>query len=279
MGGMISKAASSLPSGGGKSSPAPQNAYGSAYQAPPASVYQPSYQAPTSAPVPAQTPTASIGQAAQNLVGPQPSAGGGKSSGMGASGYGMPIQDQTSAPQSQSQAFTPMPMMGGKSSGLGQGGYGMAPAFQQPQQQFSPFQQQFGGFQQPQFNPFQQQQFNPFQQQFGGFQQQQFNPFQQQQFNPFQQQFGGFQQQPQGASGLQALFNNMMGQQQQMQQPIQQMPRFQSQALQFRPNMQNAQAALSRVRPSVQKQQQDAQAARIAELEAQLAGYNTPSGE
>jgi hypothetical protein len=260
MGGMVSKAASSLPSGGGKSSPAPQNAYGSAYQAPPASVYQPSYQAPTSAP--AQTPTASIGQAAQNLVGPQPSAGGGKSSGMGASGYGMPIQDQTSAPQSQSQAFTPMPMMGGKSSGLGQGGYGMAPAFQQPQQQFNPFQQQFGGFQQQQFNPFQQQQFNP---------------FQQQQFNPFQQQFGGFQQQPQGASGLQALFNNMMGQQQQMQQPIQQMPRFQSQALQFRPNMQNAQAALSRVRPSVQKQQQDAQAARIAELEAQIAAQQQPS--
>ena len=247
MGGMVSKAvtnAASSPPSGGKSSPAPQNAYGSAYQA------------PTSTSAPAQTPTASIGQAAQNLVGPQPSAGGGKSSGMGASGYGMPIQDQMSAPQSQ--PFTPMPMMGGgKSSGLGQGGYGMAPAFQQPQQQF---------------NPFQQQQFNPFQQQ-------QFNPFQQQQFNPFQQQFGGFQQQPQGASGLQALFNNMMGQQQQMQQPMQQMPRFQSQALQFRPNMQNAQAALSRVKPSVQKQQQDAQAARIAELEAQLAGYNTPSGE
>jgi hypothetical protein len=63
-----------------------------------------------------------------------------------------------------------------------------------------------------------------------------------------------------------------------MQQPMQQMPRFQSQALQFRPNMQNAQAALSRVKPSVQKQQQDAQAARIAELEAQLAGYQTPTG-
>jgi hypothetical protein len=293
MGGMISKAASSLPSGGGKSSPAPQNAYGSAYQAPPASGYQPSYQAPTSAPAQTGPRTGGPGMGPSGFFGttPTPDIGmgggamsaspsviggmGGKSSGMGASGYGMPIQEQASAPQSQSQAPTSMPMMGGKSSGLGQGGYGMAPAFQQPQQQFSPFQQQFGGFQQPQFNPFQQQQFSPFQQQFGGFQQQQFNPFQQQQFNPFQQQFGGFQQQPQGASGLQALFNNMMGQQQQMQQPIQQMPRFQSQALQFRPNMQNAQAALSRVRPSVQRQNQDAQAARIAELEAQLAGYQT----
>jgi hypothetical protein len=116
-------------------------------------------------------------------------------------------------------------------------------------------------FSQPQFNPYQQQ----------------FNPYQQQQFNPFQQQFGGFQQQ-QPVSGLQSLFNSMMGQQQ-MQQPMQQMPRFQSQALQYRPNMQNAQSALSRVRPSVQRQQQDSQAARISELEAQLAGYNTPSGE
>ena len=49
--------------------------------------------------------------------------------------------------------------------------------------------------------------------------------------------------------------------------------------------MQNAQAALSRVRPSVQKQQQDAQAARIAELEAQIAAqqqqqsYNPYGGD
>jgi hypothetical protein len=258
MGGMVSGAAQKIGSaspGGGKSSPAPQNAYGSAYQA------------STSTSAPAQTPTASIGQTAQNLVGPQPSAGGGKSSGMGASGYGMPIAGAENITAPQSQVAAPMPMMGGgKSSGLGQGGYGMAPAFQQPQQQFNPFQQQ-------QFNPFQQQQFNPFQQQ-------QFNPYQQQQFNPFQQQFGGFQQQPQGASGLQALFNNMMRQQQQMQQQRpQQMPRFQSQALQYRPNMQNAQAALSRVKPSVQKQQQDAQAARIAELEAQIAQYGSGDGE
>jgi hypothetical protein len=56
------------------------------------------------------------------------------------------------------------------------------------------------------------------------------------------------------------------------------MPNFQSQALQFIPNMQNSRAALSRVKPSVQGQQQDAQAARIAELEAQLAGMQTPTG-
>jgi hypothetical protein len=99
---------------------------------------------------------------------------------------------------------------------------------------------------------------------------------QQPQFSPFQQQFGGFQQQ-QNISGLQSLFNSLMGQQQ-GQQPMQQMPRFQSQALQYRPNMQNAQAGLSRVRPSVQKQNQDAQAARIAELEAQIAKFQTPTG-
>jgi hypothetical protein len=74
-------------------------------------------------------------------------------------------------------------LRGGKSSGAGQGGYGGAPGFGG---------QQFGGFQQPQFNPFQQQfsqmsRFQP-QQQFGGFQQQ---------FNPYQQQYGGFSQFPQ----------------------------------------------------------------------------------
>jgi len=129
---------------------------------------------------------------------------------------------------------------------------------------FEEFSQSRGNkfMQQPGFGG--QQQFNPFQQQFGGFQQQQ-------QFNPFQQQFGGFQQQ-QPVSGLQGLFNSMMGQQR-MQQPMQQMPRFQSQALQYRPNMQNAQTALSRVQPIVQKQGQDAQAARIAELEAQIAAF------
>ena len=159
-------------------------------------------------------------------------------------------------------------LRGGKSSGLGQGGYGMAPGF--GGQQFNPFQQQ----QQQQFNQPQQPTPESLYAANMGMQQPQ-QQFNQQRFSPFQQQFGGFQQQqPQGISGLQSLFNSMMGQQR-MQQPMQQMPRFQSQALQFRPNMQNAQAALSRVKPSVQKQQQDAQAARIAELEAQLAGYNS----
>lgn len=45
----------------------------------------------------------------------------------------------------------------------------------------------------------------------------------------------------------------------------------------YRPDMGQVQQNLSRVRPSVQKQQQDAQAARIADLEAQLARFNTPA--
>jgi hypothetical protein len=178
----------------------------------------------------------------------------------------------------------PPPQQGRGALG-GMGGFGGQQRFQQPQ--FNQFQQQqpqdgfdYRQYQQEQQmnqmrNQFQQQQqFNPFQQQFGGFQQPQ------QQFNPFQQQFGGFQQQ-QPVSGLRSLFNNMMGQQQMQRQPMQRQPmqQYQDPALQYRPNMQNAQAALSRVRPSVQRQNQDAQAARIAELEAQLAGYNTPSGE
>lgn len=270
MGGMVSKAvtnAASSPSFGGKSSPTPQTAYGSAYQAPSANVYQPSYQGQ-----PGSGALGGMGQAAQGMM------GGGKSSGLGQGGYGEApgfgqqptAQTQPSFAQSPYGAgpssvnsTTTADMMGGnrgggqgfgqvmqglqggKSSGLGQGGYGMAPAFQQ--QQFNPYQQQFGGFQQPQFNP-----------------------FQQQQFNPFQQQFGGFQQQPQNINGLQGLFNAMMNQQQMpmQRQPMQQ---YQDPALQYRPNMQNAQSALSRVRPSVQRQQQNAQAARIAELEAQIA--------
>ena len=175
-----------------------------------------------------------------------------------------------------------MPMQGGKSSGLGQGGYGGAPGFGGGMNQMGGMDQMGnmrgmgalggfggqmgmgGGFQQPQFNPFQQQMMQQQPQRQSRYyeqQQPQFNPFQQ------QQQF----QQPQ-ISGLQGLFNQMMGQFQQQQRP-QQMPRFQSQALQYRPNMQNAQAALSRVKPSVQGQQQDAQAARIAELEAQIAAF------
>jgi hypothetical protein len=234
-----------------------------------------------------------------------PSSGGGKSSGLGQGGYGgAPAFQQSTAQTQPSFAQSPygMPslstnsttqqdmmggnkgsgqsfnqtvqglgmMGGGKSSGLGQGGYGAAPGFQQQQQQ-QMMQPQFNPYQQQQFNPYQQQQFNPYQQQqFNPYQQQQFNPYQQQQFNPYQQQ--------QGVSGLQSLYNNMVGQQQmqrqQMQRPL--MQQYQDPALQYRPNMQNAQSALSRVRPSVQRQGQDAQAARIAELEAQIAGFQAP---
>jgi len=113
--------------------------------------------------------------------------------------------------------------------------------------------------------------------------QQQFNPYQQQQFNPYQQQqqqFNPYQQQQRGISGLQGLYNNMIGQQQFN--PFQQqqmMPQYGMQGGQsgYRPDMTQANAALRRVQPSLQKQGQDAQAARIAELEAQLAGYNTPA--
>jgi hypothetical protein len=99
-------------------------------------------------------------------------------------------------------------------------------------------------------------------------------PMQQQPMQQPMQQFQQAQvqpmQQPQNISGLQGLMDKMRGQQKPIQQP-RQMPKFQSKALQFKPNTQNAQAALSRVKPSVQKQNQDAQAARIAELEAQIA--------
>jgi hypothetical protein len=93
---------------------------------------------------------------------------------------------------------------------------------------------------------------------------------QQPQFSPFQQQ--------QNMQGIQDLFSRMMGQFQ-PQQPMQQMSQFRSPALGYRPNMTQANDSLSRVKPSVQKQNQDAQAARIAELEAQLAGYQTPTND
>jgi len=184
-----------------------------------------------------------------------------------------------------------MPMQGGKSSGLGQGGYQSAPGF--GQQQGSPAQQlgqlgnllrgqQLGGLasqrgMQGGFGPQ-----APTQEAFNGFRAMTGSPMNFDQFS--QSRGGGFNQQqrqqfqqPQGISGLQSLFNNMMGQQR-MQQPMQQMPRFQSQALQYKPDYIRAQENLNRVKPSVQKQDQDAQAARIAELEAQLAGYQTPTG-
>ena len=79
----------------------------------------------------------------------------------------------------------------------------------------------------------------------------------------------------QSMQGLQGLMSQMMSryqspyqmQQRQMPMPMQvlQQP---SQALQYRPNMAQAQAALSRVKPSVYKTDLDTARARIAELEA-----------
>jgi hypothetical protein len=94
---------------------------------------------------------------------------------------------------------------------------------------------------------------------------------------------GGFgqQQQQQQPQGIQQLLNNMLTrfQSQTQQRPMQQMPQYQNQALQYRPNMTQAQQSLNRVQPSVQRQNQDTQAARIAELEAQLAGFQRPNND
>jgi large subunit ribosomal protein L52 len=112
-----------------------------------------------------------------------------------------------------------------------------------------------------------QQQFNPFQQQ-QMMRQQQFNPFQQQQMmrqQPFQQQQmmrqQPFQQQQMG--GLQAALMQLLGQYNQpmQRQQFMPMPQYQNQALQYRPDMTQAQESLSRVAPSVQEQQRLAEEA------------------
>lgn len=84
--------------------------------------------------------------------------------------------------------------------------------------------------------------------------------------------------QPQG-TGIEAAIMQMLSSQNQpmMRPQMQQMPQYRSPALGFRPDMAQAQQSLNRVQPSVQKQEQEAQAARIAELEAQLASYNPPN--
>lgn len=100
-------------------------------------------------------------------------------------------------------------------------------------------------------------------------QQQPQQQMQQPQLNPYQQ-----QQRPQYSpysQGLQQLFGNMM--------PAYGRFNSQNSAAAYRPNMQSAQENLNRVQPSVQKQNQDTQAAhaaRIAELEAELATYKVP---
>jgi hypothetical protein len=174
-----------------------------------------------------------------------------------------------------------MQQMQGMLGGMG-GGYGQQP-------QFNPYGGDFGttggfggdlgsqtrlgrmggmgGLNQPQrgFDYRQYQQEQQMNQMRNQYQQQQ----QRQQFNPYG---GGYGQQ--GISGLQGAYNNMMGQ---YQQPAQQMPQYGMQGGQrgYRPDFMRAQENLNRVNPSVQKQQQDTQAARIADLEAQLAKYNT----
>lgn len=161
-------------------------------------------------------------------------------------------------------------IFGGKSSGLGGQGYGNAPGFGQSDSAVMP-----SFF--PQSPPLSSINTTTSQDVLGRNQNMQ-QPMQQGPMGGFGGVFGP-NQQPQTISGLQGLFNNMRNQNQMLRgQQQNQMPNFQSQALQFIPNMQNSRAALSRVKPSVQGQQQDAQAARIAELEAQLAGMQTPTG-
>jgi hypothetical protein len=83
--------------------------------------------------------------------------------------------------------------------------------------------------------------------------------------------------------GLQALYQNMMGQMAQFQQapaPQQQMPAYRSQALNYRPDMQAIQANLKNVAPSVQEQQRIAaeEAARLkAEQDAWDAAHPQPT--
>jgi hypothetical protein len=85
---------------------------------------------------------------------------------------------------------------------------------------------------------------------------------------------------PQGLQGLMAQMMSRYQNPSQMQQrapmPMN-MPQYRSSALSYRPNTAGAQQNLSRVKPSVQKQEQDAQAARIAELEAQIAAQQQQS--
>ena len=143
---------------------------------------------------------------------------------------------------------------------------GMPLAQQQQQQQQQPAPQQ--AMQQRAVSPLMQQQMMRQQPQ-----QQMYNPYQQQMMRqqPQQQMYNPYQQQ---TGGLQAALMQLMGQ---YNQPMmrQQMPQYgqrpQTNPLAYRPDMSQAQAALSNVKPSVQKTTMDTMQARIAELEAQLA--------
>jgi hypothetical protein len=109
--------------------------------------------------------------------------------------------------------------------------------------------------------------------------QQQFNPFQQQQMmrqQPFQQQQmmrqQPFQQQQMG--GLQAALMQLLGQYNQpmQRQQFMPMPQYQNQALQYRPDMTQAQESLSRVAPSVQEQQRLAEEAAAEKARSSMFG-------
>lgn len=78
------------------------------------------------------------------------------------------------------------------------------------------------------------------------------------------------QRAPQNFQGLQGLLAQMMSRYQNPQQMMRRapMPQYRSSALNFRPNMTNAQQSLNRVKPSVYKTDLDTARARIAELEA-----------
>jgi hypothetical protein len=84
---------------------------------------------------------------------------------------------------------------------------------------------------------------------------------------------------PQNLQGLQGLLSQMMSR---YQNPFQMMqrgavPQYRSSALNYRPNMTNAQQALTRVKPSVYKTDLDTARARIAELEAAQAAEQNNS--
>lgn len=82
------------------------------------------------------------------------------------------------------------------------------------------------------------------------------------------------QMRPQQMSGLQGLFNSMMGQMRggMSRSP---MPQYQNPALNYRPNMQQVQQNLSRVRPSVYKTDLDTARSRIQELEDQVKQFTS----
>jgi hypothetical protein len=84
---------------------------------------------------------------------------------------------------------------------------------------------------------------------------------------------------PQNLQGLQGLLSQMMSRYQNPYQMMQRgaVPQYRSSALNYRPNMTNAQQALTRVKPSVYKTDLDTARARIAELEAAQAAEQNNS--